>query len=75
MVYHLDMPGPDVISPIQFMSPLGGIGMAADMVGGLLGGGGGGEAKPEGDSGGGMMDGAKTALLGPVGGAIAGMVG
>lgn len=49
--------------------------MAADMVGGLLGGGGGGEAKPEGDSGGGMMDGAKTALLGPVGGAIAGMVG
>lgn len=69
------MSGPDVISPIQFMSPLGGIGMAADMVGGLLGGGGG-EAEPEGGGGGGgMMDGAKTALLGPVGGAIAGMVG
>jgi hypothetical protein len=70
------MSGPDVISPIQFMSPLGGIGMAADMVGGLLGGGGG-EAEPEGGGGGGggMMGDAKTALLGPVGGAIAGMVG
>lgn len=67
------MPGPDVLSPMQFMSPLGGIGMAADMVGGLLGGGGG-EAEPEGD-GGGMMGDAKSALLGPIGGTMVGMLG
>ena len=66
------MPGPDILSPLQF-APLGGAGMVADMVGGALGGGGG-EAKPEG-GGGGMMGDAVSALAGPVGGSVLGMLG